>query len=95
MFLLVVRRVVGVGGVGERLVSFSSSRGHSLSVLECLMKGCLEMLGLWGRVLEEGTSRPGLPLGGGLYGHNKLSRLATLLLSFLSLSWSNNLDCSV
>ena len=80
-----------VGGGGD------SSRWHPLSVLECLMKGCLETFGLWDSwtELELGGSSPGLPHSGGLYGHSRLSLLATLVFSFRSLSWSNNLAGSV
>ena len=101
LFLLLLRRLSmlvrgeGVGGVGDRLVSFSSSRWQPLSVLECLMKGCLDTLGLCDMALEEDGSRAGLAQRGGLYGHSKLSLFATLVLSFRSRSWSNNLDCSV
>ena len=66
LFLLLLRRLSmlvrgeGVGGVGERLVSFSSKRWQPLSVLECLTNGCLATLGLWR------AGRPGLPQRGGV-----------------------------
>ena len=69
LFLLLLRRLsmlvrgegVAVGSrVGDRLVSFSSSRWQPLSVLECLMNGCLDTPGLWR------AGRPGLPHRGGV-----------------------------
>ena len=66
LFLLLLRRLSmlvrgeGVGEVGERLVNFSSNRWQPLSVLECLMNGCLDTLGLWR------AGRPGLAHRGGV-----------------------------